>query len=69
MTLRKRIKKLEQNTRSGEPQFIGWAGNPWTPEQQAEALRRHPGKMVFWRSLTEQPEHTARKMADPTAEL
>jgi hypothetical protein len=28
-----------------------------------------PTKVLFWRALLETPEATARKMADPSAEL
>ena len=48
--------------------FYGWPINPWTPEQAAEAIRRHPEKTEFWRSAFERPEDTAVKMADPTAD-
>jgi len=34
-----------------ERQFFAWEGNPWTPEQQAEAIRRHPRARFFWRTL------------------
>ena len=34
-----------------ERQFFSWAGNPWTPEQQAEAIRLHPRARFFWRTL------------------
>ena len=64
-----RAKRLEKKAPTGEPQFYCWIGNPWTPEQEAEAIRRNPEKRVFWRGLLEKPEDTARKMADPTAEL
>ena len=68
-TQKNRIRKLEQKAAPQERQFICWIGNPWTPEQEAEAIRRSPTKLVFWRSLLETPEDTARKMADPSAEL
>ena len=64
-----RVEKLEQKRPAAKREFIGWLGNPWTPEQEAEAIRRKPEQRVFWRSLLETPEDTARKMADPTAEL
>jgi hypothetical protein len=64
-----RVKKLEQMVPPIERQFVGWKGNPWTPEQEAEAIRRQPNQTIFWRSLLETPEETQRKMADPTAEL
>jgi len=34
-----------------KPEFVGWRGNPWTPEQMAEAIRLNPEQRVFWRSL------------------
>ena len=64
-----RLKKLEQKAPPFERQFFGWPGNPWTPAQQAEAIRRNPTKPMFWRTLLETPEDTTRKMADPSAEL
>lgn len=66
---RRRIKQLERNMPTTEPIFFGWIGNPWTPEQMAEAIRRSPDKLRFGRTLLETPEETARKMADPTIEL
>ncbi len=38
--------------------FVGWPGNPWTPEQMAKAIRQHPQQRVFLRSLLE----TAREI-------
>lgn len=66
-----RARKLEQemHTDTQERQFISWPANPWTDEQKAEAVRRHPEQRVFWRSLLETPQETAAKMADPSAEL
>jgi len=52
----KRLKRLEKQLEKKEPvkpQFIGWIGNPWTPEQMAEAIRREPNRKIFWRSLLE----------------
>ena len=46
-----RLKKLEHHLPPFERQFIGWAGNPWTPEQEAEAIRLNPDQRIFWRSL------------------
>lgn len=48
-----RLKKLEQHRPPFERQFIGWAGNPWTPEEEAEAIRQNPDQRIFWRSLLE----------------
>lgn len=64
-----RVKKLEQKAQIQERQFIDWPANPWTPEQMAEAIRRNPERRLFFRPLLETPEDTARKMADPSAEL
>ncbi len=62
------VKRLEKKVPApGETQFIGWPQNPWTPEQMAEAARREPTRNMFWRSLLESPEETAKKMADPSA--
>ena len=64
-----RVKKLEEKRLPFERKFIGWIGNQWTPEQEAEAIRRNPEQMIFFRRLLETPEDTKRKMADPTADL
>ena len=68
-TQQNRVKQLEQQVPPFERKFYCWKGNPWTPEQEAEAIRRNPTKQFFYRSLLETPEDTPRKMADPTAEL
>ena len=68
-TLSQRASKLEQNVQPQERRFVGWGANPWTPEQMAEANRRHPDKRLFWRSLVETPEDTGRKLANSSAEL
>ena len=68
-TQKSRLKKMEQKAPPIERKFICWIGNPWTPEQEAEAIRRHPEKKIFFRSLLETPEDTKRKIADPTSEL
>lgn len=62
-----RVDKLEQKGPPTKREFFGWLGNPWTPEQEAEAIRRKPQQRMFYRDLLETPEETARKMADPTA--
>ena len=49
----KRLDKLKEQTQL-EQQFIAWKGNPWTPEQKAEALRLEPNRRIFWRSLLEE---------------
>lgn len=64
-----RVAKLEECQPTRERQFVAWIGNPWTPEQKAEAIRRRPEQLIFWRSLLETPEDTARKMADPATAL
>lgn len=56
-------------TRKVERRFYGWPMNPWTAEQAAEAVRRHPEQTVFWRSGYERKEDTVAKMADPTQDL
>ena len=43
--------QLEKLAPTHERQFVDWSGNPWTPEQKAAAIRRHPEQRVFWRSL------------------
>ena len=68
-TQKGRVEKLEKKAPAEEVEFICWRGNPWTEEQMAEAKRRQPDVKIFWRSLLETPEDTARKMADPTADF
>ena len=46
-----RLKKLEQQVPTGERQFIGWIGDPWTPEEEAEAIRQNPEQRIFFRPL------------------
>ena len=48
----KRLTRLERQTPI-ERRFVGWAGNPWTEEQKAEAVRREPDRRIFFRSLSE----------------
>lgn len=64
---KKRILRLEDEKGPRQRTFVSWLGNPWTEAQKAEAIRRQPTTMLFWRSLLEQPEETARKMSDPKA--
>lgn len=45
-----RLEKLEQ-LKPEEPVFSDWFGYPWTPEQKAEVMRKHPGSQMFWHSL------------------
>jgi hypothetical protein len=52
-TQRKRVATLERKAPPIERQFIGWKGNPWTPAQEAAAIRRRPNCRIFWRSLLE----------------
>ena len=52
--LQTRLAKLDKRvreTRPLEPKFLGWLSDPWTPEQQAEAIRRFPHGLWFYRSL------------------
>ena len=69
MSATNRIKKLEQNIQADGRTFIGWADNPWTHDREKEAMRRHPQRKVFMRSLLETPEETQRKMSDRGAGL
>ena len=52
-TQQNRLSKLEQKKPKVEVQFIYWKDHPWTPEQEAEAIRLHPEQKVFWPSLLE----------------
>ena len=46
----KRLERLEKKV-PVERRFVEWLGDPWTPEQKAEAIRREPERRIFWRSL------------------
>ena len=48
-----RMTQIEERGPRLERQFVGWPGNPWTPEQMAKAIRQHPQQRVFLRSLLE----------------
>lgn len=48
----KRLTQLERQTPI-ERKFVEWAGNPWTEEQKAEAIRREPDRRTFFRALSE----------------
>ena len=53
-TLQKRLAGLDKRfrqVRPREPEFFCWKGDPWTPEQQAEATRRFPKGLRFSRPL------------------
>ena len=57
--LQKRLIELDKRVREIrplEPQFFGWDADPWTPEQQAEAIRRFPKGLWFGRSLVPYPD-------------
>ena len=44
---KKRILRLEDRKSPRRRVFVGWLGNPWTDEQQAEAIRRQPATMLL----------------------
>ena len=62
-------KRLKQKAQMVERLFYTWPMNPWTPEQAAEAMRRHPDQMVFWRSAHELPVDTELKMRYPDEDM
>lgn len=48
-----RLEKLEDRIHvSKEPVFIDWAGNPWTEEEKAGVLKKHPDRRIFWKCLS-----------------
>lgn len=52
--LQKRLARLDKKTRMiipKDPVFFSWKGDPWTPEQEALAIRRYPNGKRFWRPL------------------
>ena len=46
-----RLKKLEQQVPTFERKFICWIDDPWTPEEEAVAIRQNPDQRIFYRSL------------------
>ena len=68
-TQKRRVRKLEHKTPLVERVFYSWPMNPWTPEQAAEAIRRHPDQMVFWRSGHELSVDTEMKMKYPEEDM
>ena len=62
-------KRLKQKAQMVERLFYAWPMNPWTPEQAAEAMRRHPDQMVFWRSAHELAVDTELKMRYPDEDM
>ena len=47
----KRLERLEKKV-PVERKFVSW-GDPWTPEEKAEAIRREPECRIFWQSLVD----------------
>jgi len=46
-----RLNKLEQKAPTFKREFVAWKGNPWTPAEMEEAIRKDPNGRVFWKSL------------------
>ena len=67
-TQKRRVRKMKK-TATVERKFYAWPMNPWTPEQAAEAIRRHPDQTVFWRSAYERKEDTEMKMKYPDEDM
>ena len=57
-----RMTQIEERGPRLERQFVGWPGNPWTPEQMAKAIRQHPQQRVFLRSLLETARESPRAL-------
>ena len=51
-----RLNKLEQKTPPFKREFIAWEGNPWTPEEKAEAIRQDPNGRIFWKLILDEKE-------------
>ena len=68
-TQMKRMERLEREMGMVVRKFYGWPMNPWTSEQAAEAVRRHPEQTVFWRSGHELPVDTEMKMKYPDEDM
>ena len=48
------LAKLEEKTPVGEPEFHCWGPHQaWTDAEKAEARRRAPNQMMFWKNLLE----------------
>ena len=62
-----RLNKLEQQVPTSERTFIGWIGDPWTPEQEAEAIRQNPEQRIFWRPLVPDREKRLKLEKDRRA--
>jgi hypothetical protein len=62
-----RMTRLEEQRPPLERTFIGWAGNPWTPAQAAEAIRRNPEQQIFRRALFEAGEPRGEAVPDAEA--
>ena len=52
-----RLAQVERKAVPRKRQFVGWAANPWTPEQEAEAIRREPKRHLFWRSILQERDN------------
>ena len=63
------MKTKEKKAQMVERLFYAWPMSPWTPEQAAEAMRRHPDQMVFWRSAHELSVDTELKMRYPNEDM
>jgi hypothetical protein len=50
-----RVNKLCRNLPNPdvEPIFYHWLNHPWTEEEKAEALRKHPDQKIFWKHLSD----------------
>jgi hypothetical protein len=56
MSANKRIEHLEKQMPEGRKlQFAAWGAHPWTKKQKADAVKKHPGKTFFWKSLSTHP--------------
>ncbi len=63
----KRVGQIEARGPCLERRFVGWNGNPWTPDQMAAAIARHPQQRVFWRSRLETAGAAPDLSSEPSA--
>ena len=53
MSMKRRLEKIENQVRPArKPEFHAWRGNEWTKDEKVAALKKHPGRTVFWKTLS-----------------
>ena len=44
-------KRLNVGKEPREPEFTDWIGHPWTPEEKADVMKKHPDCDSFYKAL------------------